>query len=216
MKFTTPATASAPYTRRCAARQDFRAADERRRNDVKVGRQSSAVRVARHHATAVDQDQRALRTEVAKIDFGGTRCAVRHTGSLSSADRRQLVQNVFDAGRTGKLHVLVGNDRDGGCGLKVRLRNTRTGDDDVLTGLNVLTLGRNRWSGGRFNRAGGLGRHWRRVLREGRRSKCRCADQQGRCEQILPQTRLHITPLIRPHGGRTWRSHCPITVTEQG
>ena len=130
--------------RRCAARQDFGAADERRRDDVKVGRLVRAVRIARHEAAAVDQNQRALRTEVAKVDFRGTRCAVRNARRLGGTDGRQLVEDVFDPGRTGKLHVLVVDDRDRRGEFKVRLRNARAGDDDVTARRDVLTLGRNR------------------------------------------------------------------------
>ena len=84
--------------RRCAAGQDFGAPDQRRRNDVKVGGLVRAVRVARHEAAAVDENQRALRAEVAKVDFGGTRRAVRNARRLRGADGRQLVEDVFDRG----------------------------------------------------------------------------------------------------------------------
>ena len=113
MKLTTPATASAPYTDDAPpVRTSTRliSADGMTfRSAARLG----AVRVARHQATAVDENQRALRTEVAKVDVGGTRCTVRNARSLSGPDRRQLVQHVFDAGRTGQLDVLVGDDRDG-------------------------------------------------------------------------------------------------------
>ena len=181
----------------------------------KSAKQAVLLRIARHHAAAVDQHQRALRAEVAKIDFGGTRCAVRNARGLSGTDRRQLVQNVFDAGRTGELHVLVGNDRDGGCGLKVRLRNARAGNDDVLAGLNVLTLAETVGVGAASTGPVGSDAMAPCPARH-RRSQCRTHRPARSMRAGFDESRLHIGPLIRPHGGRTWRSHCPITVTEQG
>ena len=132
MKLTTPATASAPYTDDAppVSTSTRLISDDGMR--LRSAAWAGAVRVARRHAAAVDQRQGPLRAEIAKVDFGGTRRAVRHARGLRGADRRQLVEEVFDAGRTGELHVLVGDHRDRRGRRQVRLRNARAGDDDVL------------------------------------------------------------------------------------
>ena len=116
MKLTTPATASAPYTDdappvRTSARWISDAGMTLRSADWFVLFGSPGI-----EAAAIDENQRALRTEVAKVDFGRTRRAVRDARRLRGADGRQLVENVFDPGRAGQLHVLVGNDRDRSSG----------------------------------------------------------------------------------------------------
>ena len=71
MKLTTPATASAPYT------DDAPPVSTSTRLSSDAGMMlmspawRRAVRIARREAAAVDQRQRALRAEVAKVDFGG-------------------------------------------------------------------------------------------------------------------------------------------------
>ncbi len=101
----------------------------------------TAVRIARSHAAAVDQGQGAVRTEIAKVDFGGARGAVRESGVLVGGGRRKLRQDVLNAAGAGELDVLVGDDRDRSSGLEVRLRNAAAGDDDVLRSAHRSALG---------------------------------------------------------------------------
>ena len=132
MKLTTPATASAPYTDdappvRTSARRISAAGMTLRSADWFVLFGSPGMR--RRPLTRTSE---RFAPKVAKIDFGRTRRAVRNARRLRGADGRQLVENVLDPGRTGQLHVLVGNDRDRSGQFEVRLRNARTGNDDVL------------------------------------------------------------------------------------
>ena len=59
--------------RRCAAGEDFDALQHRSGDNVDVARLGGRLRIARREAAAVDQGQRALRAEIAKVDFRGAR-----------------------------------------------------------------------------------------------------------------------------------------------
>ena len=105
---------------------------------------------ARTTPGAEEVGEQVFRVEAAEIPGAharrGARRALRAAACArrrrpAGADRRQLIEHVFDPGRAGKLYVLVGNDRDRSSGLEVRLRNARTGDDDVAARRDGLTLG---------------------------------------------------------------------------
>ena len=124
MKLTTPATASAPYTDEAPPVST----STRLISDDGMKLRSAAwvvlFGIARHQAAAVDQRQGALRAEVAKIDFGGAGRAVGHARGLRGADRRQLVEQILDAGRARQLESWLETTVTGaadvrfGCGMR--------------------------------------------------------------------------------------------------
>src|SRR5258705_13648437 len=141
-------------SRGSAAGQHLDALDQRGGDEVKVGRLARAVRVTRGQPATVDQRQGALRTEVTKIDFGGAGRAVRHARGLRSANRRQLVEEILDAGRAGQLDVLARDHRDRRRRGQIYLRNARTRYDDVGRAAARGGPGRRRRRGGGVPRGG--------------------------------------------------------------
>ena len=117
--------------RRRAAREHVDALHERQRNLVEVGC-AAAVRIARHQAPAVDEDQGALRAEAAKVNRRGTVRSVGNVRALRSECLRELVENVFDA-RLARDVQLFGADRsDRADALKIRGNDARTGNDHFI------------------------------------------------------------------------------------
>ena len=62
--------------RRCAGLQDLDVIDDRQRQDVEVEGRNRTARTCRAGATAVEQDQRTVRAEAAKVDGLGAGAAV--------------------------------------------------------------------------------------------------------------------------------------------
>ena len=116
-----------------AAGQHVDALDHGRRDlvDVGAGRRSRAA--ARLHAAAVDQHQRAVRTQAAQADRRGAVRADRLAGTLLGDDLRQAVQQVFNAHQAGLCDVGRADgrnrrDRD----LVRRGLNARARNDDLF------------------------------------------------------------------------------------
>ena len=122
--------------RRSTAGQHIDALDQSSGDEVDVGSRSG--RRARRHAAAVDQDQRTLWPETAKVEGGDTACAVGDVTALGSEHLRQRVDEIFHAGRTGEGEFLGGHDGDGAGRFQVRRTQTGAGDDNRLARLFSL------------------------------------------------------------------------------
>src|SRR3546814_1914444 len=104
-----------PLDGRSDASHHFDPLDQRGRDHVEV---DDAVRIIRNEAIAVDQHQRALLAEVAKVARGRALIAVVG-GAAPGCDRpRNVAQITLDAGRAGKLHRFLRHTRNGAGGLK--------------------------------------------------------------------------------------------------
>ena len=181
--------------RRGAAGEHVDALDDRRRDEVEIGDRGGGI--AGDEATAVDQHERADRAEVAKVDRGDAGRAVGVGRTLAGEDLRQRVEEIFDAGRALKLDFLRRHDRDRAGRGQVRLRNARTGDDDVagVDDRGAFGVGRALGDGiGRLRRrsnrvrrtGGGLN-----DLSESGRGADHRADDDRRREQALADIEFH-------------------------
>ena len=98
-----------PVQRRSASLQDFDAVDHVRRDRVDVdGRRNAAAAGAIHEAQAIDEHKRALRCQIAQIDFSRTRAnaaavwwiaevaAVVDLGIEAAARAGQTLENIRD------------------------------------------------------------------------------------------------------------------------
>ena len=95
-------------------------------------------RVTRDETTAVDENERPLGAETAKVQSGRTRRAVGDVRALTCENLRKRVDEIFDAGRTGLSDFCRRNDCDRACRFKIGLTDTRAGNDDYLISHNVF------------------------------------------------------------------------------
>lgn len=103
-----------------------------RMNGSRDGKRPPLLMIHGAEPPAIDQHQRALGAEVAKIDRRGARCVVRQVRALRRSDLWQVVEHFFDKGPAFGLDFEVAHDRHRTDGREVRLRDPRAGDDDRL------------------------------------------------------------------------------------
>ena len=202
--------------RRRAAGQHFDALDQRRRDEVEIG--GRAVGIARHQATAVDQHQRAGRTETAQVDGRRARRAIRQRRRLTGVHLRQRVEQILNLGRARQLDVLAGDGRDRSARGQVGLRNARAGNDDFVAGGDRRAGGGGRRNRLRFDRAGrirrvGRGAAGRRhCLADGGSGEHARANQQGGREKSLAEVKCHeLNPLADTPSAQTVACNHSIT-----
>ena len=143
---------------RAAAGDDVDTLDQVARDGVDVGRDRVVEHVRSDVTAAVDEDQRALRTQAVEIDqveAGGAEetsrvCLAERVGSAG-----QLVEHFTDVGRAGLQQFGSADRVDRNRGRAVRIADARSGDDDLAG--RVVGSG---WLGGRRDAAG----RWRGVL----------------------------------------------------
>ena len=111
--------------------------DQGGRNVVEVG--NLRARVTGHQALAVDQNQGAVRTEAAKVGLGRAVGTVGDLRRLGREGRRQIVQQRLDVARAGQLDFGAGHRGQRADAGEVWLRNTRTGDDQLLDRIPART-----------------------------------------------------------------------------
>jgi len=90
---------------------------------------------------AVDQDQRAGRTQTAQVQIGDTGRVVRRGVALAGMELRQLVQHILDIGGTLVLDFFVADRRDGAFTGKIRRPDAGPGNHDGLENSRLLCGG---------------------------------------------------------------------------
>src|SRR5699024_4964511 len=91
-------------------------------------------------ALAVDENQRALRAEVAQIDVRGA-VALEVEGRVHGRrDRRQLLQDLADGLQAGRIDLLPADGHDRARSDDLGARNMRTGDLDGLQRDRLVLL----------------------------------------------------------------------------
>src|SRR5690606_25150112 len=127
-----------------AARAQLHLLHECPRDLVDVG--GERERVAEAHAMAVDQHQRAVRSQAAQVQGGGAGRAVRFVRRQLRRDLRQVVDEVLDAGDAAIGELFRADLGDGARRDEVGIgRDARTRDRDLfelLAGLRLRLLGR--------------------------------------------------------------------------
>ena len=122
--------------RRSATGKDVNAFDELRRDHVKVDRGRTCN--AADDPTAVDQNQRTVGAEVAKVDRGntGTRGKESRVGAAEGgrAENGVFEQHFLNVGNTGIIDNLAIDDLERRGRLDRGRGDTRTGDDDGVAG----------------------------------------------------------------------------------
>ena len=119
--------------RRVAARDDVDAFDQVVRDGIDVGRHGIVQNVGGNVAAAVDQDQRALGAEAAKIEQVKTRDTDAEARVLlgeRAAQLGQVVQRVADVGLTLLEKAFAGDRGDRHGRFEVRTADARAGDDN--------------------------------------------------------------------------------------
>ena len=122
--------------RRSAAGLNFHMVDQCGRDLVHVRNRND--RIARRHALAVDQDQGALRAEIAKVNGRRARRGIAREVRLTGIDGRQIVQQRADIGRAFELQFLLANGRHRRTGIEALLRNARTRHDDGFDAAGLV------------------------------------------------------------------------------
>ena len=108
MKFTTPPTASAPYTDEAppvsSSTRSTSAVGTMLMSEAKRCR--AVLRITGAEAAAVDQHQRAVGAEAAQVDGRGAVGAVGDIRALRREHLRQFVDDVFDRAATACAQLL--------------------------------------------------------------------------------------------------------------
>lgn len=175
--------------RRCPTREDLDPLDQGRRDEVEVSLRSPEG-APRHHALAVDERQRARRTQSSQVDVGDTTGAA-WIGGLGEGeiplDRRQAIEQGVYALRALGLELLVAHHLQGSRSRERRLANARAGDYDALQHGWTLAAGgrgrgrrRHRLIGGSSGCGGAYGRG---VCAAGRRGRPGRHDRRGKRER---------------------------------
>jgi len=101
---------------------------------------AAAVRIAGHHALAVNQHEGALRAEATQVDRRGTVRGVGNVRALRSESLRELVENVFDARLAGDVQFFCADRGDRADALKIGGNDARTCDDDFIHRVACVLL----------------------------------------------------------------------------